>query len=197
MSDFSKQSDKLESICNILTPTQTFTFGVYCAERQFVVYERCAINKKWNKALYYRQMLDDIWDWLINKKPTPVGYSQTCENLIIDDINDDNDTFASEISVSFLNLIFSIENGKPNDTYQTIKHNLNTIDFLLSDFGLLLPNSNSNESLIDSHELIKNEILEEDFCIEMILSPNFSVETIEILRKRVTGQSIFGNYWFD
>jgi Protein of unknown function (DUF416) len=188
MSNFSKQLDKIESICNKLKPVQAYTFGVY---------EKCAINKKWDKSHYYRQMLDDIWDWLIDKKPIPAVYSQTCEDLIIDEIEDDNDTFGSEISVSFFNLIFSIENGKANDTYQTIKHSLNTIDFLLSDFVLVSTSTNSHELIIDSHELVKNEILEEDFCVEMILSPNFSVETIEILRKRATGQSIFGNYWFD
>ena len=197
MSKIIEQIDKIESIFRLLNSLQIYTFGVFCAERQWLIYEKASVGKQWDNKKLYREMLDAVWDWLLGKTVQPQNYSKLCEEAIIENIDDDKDTFASEVSVSFYNLIFSIENNIPEDTFQTIKHSLNAIDFFLLDFVLYIPASISNDLLVDSHELVINEIGEEDYCIEVLLNPNFTEKQIKMLRERATGQSILGNYWFE
>lgn len=197
MSEIVIHLNKIESLFGLLTPEKKYTFGTFCAERQWLVYKKATTTKNYNDQILFREILNEIWDWLAEKKNRPENFTANCEEAIINKIEDDNDTFASDITVSFYNLIHSVESNEPDEVLQTIEHDLNAIHFLLQDFILNLSVSSENEILIDSHELTLNEINEQNYCLEMLLSSDFSVETVVLLRERATGKSIFGNYWFE
>lgn len=187
---------------NRLNQRKIFTLGTFCAERQFPVYEKLAIGKSWGNTELFREVLNKIWDWLLEKNDKPEGYSEICEQAVntVEESQDDLDALAFDASVSFSGLIYMVENDvyEPNSIEGTIETSLNMIDSFLFDHLLNISStSQEGNSVINSHELITNELKEQDYCIDMILNPEFSVETIKILRERATNQSIFGNYWFE
>ncbi len=200
MSKIIDQHSKIRSLNRTrLNATKMNVFGVFCAERQWLVYEKAASGKKWDNKKLFREILDKIWDFLLEKGDKPQGYWELCEESIIEKMEDESDGFARDASISFSGLTYIIENDiyEPNSIEGTIESSLDMINAFLSDFVLNLPVSSASDLIIEAHNLVINEIKEQDYCIEMILSPDFSVETIEMLRKRATGQSIFADYWFN
>ncbi|HRH43095.1 MAG TPA: DUF416 family protein [Pyrinomonadaceae bacterium] len=182
-----------------LSARKMFAFGVFCAERQFPIYEKLAVGKNWNNTKLFRDVLNKIWDWLLDKDDKPQGYLEICDQAVeaVEQSQVDIDSFAFDASLSFSGLIYMVENDifEPNSIEGTIHSSLNIIHTFLFDYLLDISSSSPEGELIsNSHELIINEIIEQDYCINMILNSNFSIKSIEMLRQRASGQSILGNY---
>lgn len=189
--------EKVKSVFHTLPRKQALTFGAFCVERQWAVYVRAANDKKWGKQKLLRSALDAIWGWLLGKEPQPDNYHILCEGAILDDIEDDNATFSRYVAVSFYCLSYAVEKDEPSEALGAIQNNLNIIDFLVSDFLLQAPLSVEGYALVDAHELVQNEIAQQNAALEILLQREFTAVMVESLQELATGRSIFGDYWFE
>jgi hypothetical protein len=179
-----------------------FAFALSCTERQWPVFER-ALNEQpslMTGRAVFRKATDLAWEYCLHGTPVPNEYLVECRREIPDQAGDAPSAVVHTISNSIVDLLNAIQRNDGAYPHHLSGRNLGLIEMLLDEHGLLLDNLAQDEAQ-DSTEvkqirlLVKDEIQHQNQDLQR-LSADASSSTIEAVRNKSTGKSLFDGVWF-
>jgi hypothetical protein len=176
---------------------QAFAFAASCAERQWPVYERAAQGKQWAQPTTLRAAVDAVWGWLLQERGRPHGFAVQCERAILEEIEDDLASVASQVANSYYGLLSIVERDHVEDCIQAAKSNLGMIDAFLYEQLLDMPVSKENDLKVDAHELMRAEMARQGDDLAVLSRGAPMPSVVAQLRERSRGVSVLGQYWYD
>lgn len=169
-------------------------FETMCVERIWKVYERACVGKVWDKHIEFLKIIEIAWEGVMKDLKIDEEYLFFCDNNIIDDISDDLD-IANNIIVSAIGTLLDEINQKSSSRIcHVVSRNFEFLDhFLYNYYGLEI--NNKNDEFIHNHELIINEIRQQNIILNKLNEIN-SKETFYPWGRNNCNESILGNFWF-
>lgn len=193
--NYLKHLSQIEAELPSLNATQVFAFAAACSERQWPVYERASLHRRWSRADALRRALDEVWRWLMLERRRPQGFAAQCEAAILEKIEDDDANAASRIATSFFGLLKGIETDRQDVCAQVADWNLSFIEDFVYEL-LDLPVNAKSDSLVERHDLMQAELVRQREDLAVLRRGHPLPVVIEQVRVRSHGVSILGAYWF-
>lgn len=169
-------------------------FEIMCVERLWKVYEKACIGKTWDRSAEFQEILELAWNAVLNGSEIDERYLTFCDNSITDDVSDELDTVNNSI-VSAIGTLLDEINKKIN---AHVSHVINRNFEFLDDFLYNYYESELGEAddlLINTHELVVNEIRQQNQVIEKLSMTN-SAEEFYTWGRQHCNESILGDFWF-
>lgn len=192
----------VETAIKKMSPRAAFAFALSCTERQWPVFER-ALNEEpglMTGRAVFRNATDLAWEFCLHGTSVPNEYLAECRREIPEETENAPSVVIHAISNSIADLLYLIQRNDGASSYQLSGRNLDLIELLLDEHGMLLDNLAQNEAQ-DSTEvkqirlLVKDEIQHQNEDLQR-LNADASNSTIDSIRKGSSGKSLFNGVWF-
>lgn len=168
-------------------------FEIMCVERLWKVYEKACVGKEWDKHVEFRKIMELAWGTVLKDLEIEERYLIFCESCITDNVRDELDTSNNAIVCAIGTLLDEINKKANNRVYHVITRNFEFLDDFLYNYYDLKVNS-ENEKFINNHELIMEEVVQQNKVIEKLNKTNRK-EEFYFWGRENCGKSILGDFW--
>lgn len=172
-----------------LSIVQRVLFLCAVCQRQIPVYEKFSAGHSWENHAELQVLMNDCWDWAVslgkvNKPSEPIP-----EKFIDIEFEQSSSGLAVEAFSSVEYLVYLIVSESSDASAPPVEYAFTILDSYLYE-KLELPVSKEGDQLVDSSELVVQEMKRQNEQLSMVSSIDWQLEDWTKFRKEVEIQSL-------
>jgi hypothetical protein len=172
-----------------LSIVQRVLFLCAVCQRQISVYEKFSAGHSWDNHAELKVLMNDCWDWAVSLGKASKPSEPIPEQFIDIDFDQSSSGLAVEAFSSVEYLAYLIVSESSDVSVPPVEYAFTILDSYLYE-KLELPVSKEGDQLVDTSELVVQEMKRQNEQLSMVSSIDWQLEDWTNFRKEVEIQSL-------